>query len=403
MSRSSAAYEAAPPLSATHFIDNRIHASEALWIEESEKILGRTWKFVCHASEVPEPYDFRTTKIAGKSIIVMRGGDGTVRSFFNACPHRGSVLARLPRGNARQLTCMFHLWSFDDRGRCITVTRPEGYARCGIEKSDLGLREVRTEAVMGLVFANLDDGAPALRSFLGNALENAQPVLEAEDFEVFHYHSAVIEANWKLWHETNVDLYHEWMHSVNRRTGIRADGYFDRRFLDYGNGHLSMEPFRVKYENYPGWTAREDHTLPGLTPGEFRFIDLFPNTTIILRATNIRIDTSTPISPTQTRIEWRGLAPKSDSPEVRALRVQHHNQLWGPFGRNLAEDIIAVEGVQRSIMSETSLYSLHAREEGGKGQDDGGSRAYYAEWSRYMGRRASDPFGSRERLDNAAE
>ncbi len=403
MSRTSREYDNHPNLPGTHFIDNRIHADADIWREEQRKILERKWKFVCHESELPNRFDYRTTTVAQKPIIVIRGGDGVVRSFYNACPHRGSVLARDPRGNARNITCLFHLWSFDPEGNCTTMTRPEGYAGCNLGTEDVGLREVRTETRLGLVFANLDDAAPSLDDYLGDALENAQEVLEGEEFEVFHYHSSVVRANWKLWHETNVDLYHEWMHSVNRRTGIHAEGYFDRRFLDYGNGHLGMEPYRVKYENYPGWEARDANTLPGLTAGEFRFIDLFPNTTIVLRATVIRIDTSTPISPTHTRVEWRGLAPKSDTPEIRRQRVNHHNQVWGPFGRNLPEDVIAVEGVQRSIDGAASPYSLHAREEGGKGQDDGGSRTYYAEWSRCMGRSANDPYGA-DRVDaDAAE
>lgn len=392
MSRNARQYEARPTFAPGQYVDNRIHSDQRIFEEEVEKVLKKTWKFVCHESELPNAYNFRTTNLAGQSIIVIRGKDGKIRSFLNACPHRGSVIARQPRGTAKRLTCMFHLWSFDYKGECQSITRPEGYAACGLDKESVGLREVRTETTLGLVFANLDDDCVPLQEYLKGALENANSVLEAEPFEVFHYHSAVIKANWKLWHETNVDLYHEWMHAVNRQTGIRAEGYFDRNFINYGNGHLSMDPFRVAYENYPGWSARNENELPSLTPGEFRFIDLFPNTTIVLRATNIRIDTSTPISPTETLVEWRGIAPKSDTDEVREMRIQHHNELWGPFGRNLSEDIIAVEGVQRSINAQSSLYSLHCRDEGGKGQDDGGSRAYYGEWSKYMKRSSSAPF-----------
>jgi len=41
-------------------------------------------------------------------------------------------------------------------------------------------------------------------------------------------------------------------------------------------------------------------------------------------------------------------------------------------------------------------FILHAREEDNKIHDEIGMRHYYAEWSRRMGRLASDPYGELE-------
>lgn len=107
----------------------------------------------------------------------------------------------------------------------------------------------------------------------------------------------------------------------------------------------------------------------------------------------MRIDTSTPISPNRTLMEFRGLGLKSDTPEVRAQRISDHNQYWGPFGRTLPEDVLFVESVEQNNR-EAAHYSVISRRENFGAHDDAALRGYYAVWARYMGRAASDPLNN---------
>jgi len=118
-----------------------------------------------------------------------------------------------------------------------------------------------------------------------------------------------------------------------------------------------------------------------------------------VRATTIRIDTSIPIAPGVTLLEQRGLGIKGESAEDRARRQEHHNQFWGPFGRNLAEDVIFVEAVERTNRHGASRYGLIARHENLMSQDDEIMRAYYRTWARYMGRSAADPLQTANRRE----
>ena len=68
-----------------------------------------------------------------------------------------------------------------------------------------------------------------------------------------------------------------------------------------------------------------------------------------LRTSVLRMDTSIPLGPNKLLIEFRGLGLKSDTPEQRAERVRDHNTIWGPFGRNLHEDLLAVHGQGRAM------------------------------------------------------
>lgn len=390
--RSTADWEATPPLPEGHFIDGRVYTDDAIFAEEKTQIFRRIWHLACHESEIPNPFDFRAIDFAGLPILIARGEDGTVRSFINACSHRGAKIVHQPAGNAKRFTCFYHLWTYDTRGACIDIPRPEAYAHAGLTKADAGLRAVRTDIHHGLVFLTLDDDAPPLAEFLGGALAAFDPVLSRGDLEVFHYNSAVLDANWKAWQETNLDVYHEFMHVLLRRTQLTAGRMTDRAVTIYGNAHALSTGLKAKYESYAGMQARSDAlTLPGLVADDFFYVNLFPNASLLARGTVIRVDTVTPIDARRCLVEWRGLAPRGDAAAERAQRIQHHNQYWGPFGRNVPEDAFAVEACEKGFAGGGARYQIIARSENNSAQDDGMLRAWYAEWGRRLGRSPGDP------------
>ena len=107
------------------------------------------------------------------------------------------------------------------------------------------------------------------------------------------------------------------------------------------------------------------------------------------RSTVVRIDLLIPLSPDRTLLECRGLGLANDTEAVRAMRVRHHNQVWGPTGINLAEDIWAVQAQMRNMKNGSSHYSVIAREEDGP-MSDSSLRSFYAEWSRLTGYKPHD-------------
>jgi methanesulfonate monooxygenase large subunit len=380
-----------------------IYTSEDIFAEERAKIFSRTWFIACHESELPERFDFRTFRHpADKNLVIVRGDDGGVRAFYNVCPHRGNTIVYEPSGNARNLVCIFHTFSFDSRGDCVGIPREKaGYGE-RLCKADFGLRAVRAEVGFGgFVYVNLDDGARPLRDFIGVALDDMRPSLEAEPLDVFSFHRAIVPTNFKLWHDTNSEFYHDYMHYHNRQTSMAQPGYFDRRYTAYPNGHTRVGDQVVNYEAYEGFKNR-DLSFPGMVRNQWKMVDLFPGMTYNLRGSSLRIDTVIPISPRETAIEFRGLGLKRDTPEERASRVRDYNTIWGPFGRNLHEDLLGVLGQGRALDRGASFF-VHGREEDASIHDEIGMRHFYAEWSRWMGRSSSDPLGARPKpaLDGA--
>lgn len=378
----------------THFVDTRVYTDEALFKEEQDKIFNKCWIIACHESEIPNAYDYRTFHHpGGAELIVCRGEDMKVRSFYNICPHRGNQLLYEPVGNAKRITCIFHAWSFNTKGECIDISRGKQGYQDRYECKDASLREVRTDmGYGGFVWVNIDDNACTLKEYIGPAMDMLNENL-AMDLEVFHYHKAVVNTNYKLWHDTNSEFYHDYMHYFNRATGMMQPGYFDRKYTGYDNGHASVGSMSIKYDAYAGSQARSVG-WPGLAPGGWVLIDVFPGMTYNLRTSVLRMDTAIPLGPNKLVIEFRGLGLKSDTPEQRAERIRDHNTIWGPFGRNLHEDLLGVYGQGVAMRERTdSKWVIHGREENMTIHDEGGMRHFYAEWGKRMGRPPYDPYG----------
>jgi methanesulfonate monooxygenase large subunit len=397
MPRTAAEWDKRPPLPPTHYVHPGIYEDPQIFRDEQEKIWSRVWYLACHESEVPEPNSYRTyAHPAGKNLVIARGEDGTVRAFFNVCPHRGNSLVYAPAGKGKHLTCIFHAWAFNTKGECIEITRDkQGYGG-RLDRKDYGLREVKTEVGFGgFVYVNLDDAAGPLTEFIGHALDGMLKCIEAEPMEIFSYYRAAVKTNFKFWHDTNSEFYHDYMHYHNRQTSMLLPSYWAREYVPFPNGHAQVGDQVVKYEAYEGFQGRT-LSFPGLEQNGWKMVDLFPGFTYNLRGSALRIDTVLPLAPDRTIIEYRGLGLKSDTPEQRRQRINDYNTIWGPFGRNLHEDLMGVSGQGRAI-GRGQTWILHGREEQNKIHDEIGMRHYYKEWSQRMGRLASDPYAGAAR------
>jgi methanesulfonate monooxygenase large subunit len=394
------------------YVDSRIYTDPAIFEEELDKIWRRTWLLVLHESELPEPLDFRTTTVVREPIIVVRGEDLKVRAFLNMCPHRGALLLRGPAGNLsqaspsgspRRITCMFHAWQFDAQGACTTIPRRKAGYQDRLQCSDVSLHEIPCEVGYGgFVWIHLEANPPPLARHIGQAFEALGPHLEAEPLEVFHHHKAVVHTNYKLWHETNSEFYHDYMHHFNRVTSMQQPGYYDRRYDAFPNGHVTLSSMVVKYTAYEhqdlALAEDRDCSFPGLEQNGWKMLDLFPGIALNLRGSALRVDTMTPLAVDRVLIEFRGLGLRRDTAAQRAKRVRDHNTIWGPFGRNLPEDLLGVVNQGLAMRPGSGgLNVLHGRYEDGFIHDETGVRSYYAEWSRRMGRAAAAPY------DDAAE
>jgi len=380
-----------PRVASTHYLDNRIFTDQSLFEEERHKIFEKVWNFVCHESEVPGPGDYRTVQLAGHPLIITRDRDLQLHAIYNSCPHRGQRIVRKECGTARSLQCFYHLWNFGLDGTLRQVTRPQGYQGVGFDLKDYCIPRVRVDTICGLVFVCLDTETEPLADFLGDVVGHFRETLGSAPMEVFIFHQAVFKTNWKLWNDNNSELYHEYMHYLNRNTNLKGESFFNRTWRMYRNGHNAVAEAEVAYEA-GGLDNRDANRLPGTRPNGFSLTNIFPDTVVNCRSTIIRMDRMVPLSPGRTLIEWRGIGIKGEPDEVRAMRERHFTDIWGPCGRNITEDQIATETQWIAMSAGAARHTVLAREENLRPMDDGNLRAYYAEWGRRMGRPAHAPF-----------
>ena len=116
-------------------VSSRPYFDPDWWELERRAIFLRTWLHVGHVCEIPEPGSFirREIEFARASLLIVRGRDGAVRSFHNACTHRGTQLVEEAAGKRGQFSCPYHMWTFGADGRLLSFAfmingTPDGWA-----------------------------------------------------------------------------------------------------------------------------------------------------------------------------------------------------------------------------------------------------------------------------------
>src|SRR5215510_16073096 len=71
---------------------------------EMERIFGRAWLFVGHASQVPAPGDYVTLDLGHHPVIFTRHSDGSLQVLHNRCAHRGPKVLSERCGHANSFT-----------------------------------------------------------------------------------------------------------------------------------------------------------------------------------------------------------------------------------------------------------------------------------------------------------
>jgi phenylpropionate dioxygenase-like ring-hydroxylating dioxygenase large terminal subunit len=192
-------FPALPDIPLGRYTDPAFHALERTYLFE------RCWLYAGHDSELPGPGAYKLVDIAGAAVLLVRGDDGEVRAFRNACRHRGAPVVRETRGTVRMLVCQFHSWTYDLHGRLARV--PDARDFVGLCPDQRALPAVRCERWGGWWFVNFDDGALPL-------LEWLQPIptlladVARSPLRVIDEKHVELACNWKILAEGFLEVYH---------------------------------------------------------------------------------------------------------------------------------------------------------------------------------------------------
>ncbi len=355
---------------------DRVHGSlytdPAVYEAELERIWYRTWVFVGHVSEVPQPNDYVVKSIGPQPVIMSRDKQGEIHLLLNRCTHRANLVCDAARGNSSAFRCPYHGWTFSNTGRLLGYPFNSGYD--GREaKRDLGLGRVsRTEIYKGFVFGSFAEEGPTLLEHLGAAREALDrlvalsPSGELDLSAGWLQHK--VKANWKMLVENETDGYHpQFVHSSIfsvAKSGI-GDLYGEESTAlsrDLGNGHTEndLRPEFRRIDQPLGWFGTTPDRVPdyvaqleaanGAEKARELMIDgsphvmLFPN----LFIAEIQLFVIQPLAVDETvqhvtAVQYKG------SPDMNRRMLQQTIGSVGPAGFLLADDSEMYERNQRGV------------------------------------------------------
>ena len=136
------------------------YCSEDVFAAERQAIFRSAWQYVGHVSMASNPGDYFTASVVGAEVVLVRGDDGTLQSFYNACQHRGHRL-KDGAGHCTHLICPYHAWSYNLDGSLQRA--PHATSLDGFDRGKAALRTIRMEIFHDLIFVTTDSNAQTLK------------------------------------------------------------------------------------------------------------------------------------------------------------------------------------------------------------------------------------------------
>ena len=360
-------------------IDRRIYSDAAIFDLEMENIWERVWIFIAHESQLPRPGDYVTAAIGRQPVFAMRSKAGEINVFLNACPHRGAMVCRLMRGNARIIACPYHGWTFNTDGSLIAPKEeavgayPEAF-----DKKDLGLKRVaRVESYRGFIFACLDPEIAPLADYLGDAKVFIDMFADQGDaMEIIKgVCSYTYDGNWKLQAENGVDGYHpstvHWNFIATQQHRAKMDTQGEKTkgmtpvtdpskvkggYFDFGRGHTMIwgdwanPQDRFNFHRREQFAQRMGALRADWVIGRLRNLLLYPSM-FLMDQQSSQIRVIQPLSVNKTKVTVYGLAPVGETAEERRKRIRYYEDFFNASGMATPDDLSEFDASQAGFQA----------------------------------------------------
>src|SRR5213076_841649 len=116
-------------------------------------------------------------------------------------------------GEARDIICVYHNWSYDLCGNLTGVAFRKGLRGKGgmppeARPETHGPRKLKLATLAGLIFGTLAAAAPPLEQYLGSEIVGRIRRVMRAPVKVLGGYSQTLPSNWKLYMENVKDTYH---------------------------------------------------------------------------------------------------------------------------------------------------------------------------------------------------
>ena len=331
------------PIAKAHGLPNAHYTDPAVFAEERDALLFNQWAGIAVAADVPDPGDAKPIEFLGAPLLLIRDKSGVVRVFHNICRHRGMILVSEPRRIEGAIRCPYHSWCYGTDGRLAAtphVGGPGMNTHADMDRSDLGLVEVRSHIWLDVVFINMSGTAPRFEDAQGDLLARWQ------EFDTPIHHGGAdsrftleVETNWKLAVENYCESYHlPWVHpGLNSYSRLEDHYHIEEPGHFSGQGTLVYRQLKddrgTVFVDFPNLSEKWDEGA--------EYIAAFPNVLLGVHRDHSFAIILEPVSQERTR-EHVHIYYATETTDD-ALRRKNSAQWREVF----EEDIFVVEGMQK--------------------------------------------------------
>ena len=215
------------------------YTSEEAALQERKKLWPNVWQFAARNEDMPSPGDYVVYENAGRSFLLSRQNDGSVRAFHNVCLHRGRKL-RTKDGSADAFRCPFHGFTWNKDGSLAKIPSRWDFSHLCDEK--MHLPEAQVACWAGYIFLRENAAGPSLTEFLAPLPEHFKR-WRHEECTTAIWVGKVVPANWKVTMEAFMEAWHS---LVTHPQILPFTGDENSAYWTWGdNVNVNLVPFGV--------------------------------------------------------------------------------------------------------------------------------------------------------------
>ncbi len=346
---------------------------------EMERIYqGPTWNFLGLAVEVPNAGDYKSTFIGDIPVVMTRDDDGNIYAWENRCAHRGALVIRDSCGSSDgSHTCVYHQWSFNNKGDLIGVPFRRGLGGNGGMPDDFDMKEnpvrkIRTEDYKGAVFGTFDWDMEDVDSYLGgdSVVNGHVKRIFNRPVKVLGHARQYIDSNWKFYAENTKDPYHAsllhlfhmtfGLYRSSQTGGVRLSN--DWNSVLFSESGTDDEKAMEEIDDAHLRTFQSDYSLEDMSLLAGRAGEWNDNTTLVILSimpslviqqiqNTLAVRQILPKSESEFELVWTFFGYEDDDEELTNIRLKQIN-LIGPAGMISMEDgessVICQQAISRS-------------------------------------------------------
>jgi glycine betaine catabolism A len=350
------------PFGQSTMLPRDAYVSDAVFAWEQRNLLEGGWMCIGRTESMARPNDQRAVSVGRAGVFLMRDQHGALRSFANACRHRGHELLPCDGQTVNRpiVVCPYHAWSYQLDG---SLRMTPGFESEHFDASSHGLVQLPCEEWHGWIFVDASGCAPSIERHL-SGLEALIAPYEPERLVTKGRHEYVVNANWKIMNENYQECYHcpmihpELCKASPPRSGANythpGEGAWVGGWMEIRE---DMDTMSLDGKS----SANVLRGLSGEGARRVEYLAVFPNLLISLHPDYVMTHLLTPLGPDRTRVECSWAFAPEDT-ELEGFDPAFAVDFWDITNR---QDWLACESVQRGLSSARAVPGPMSADEDG--------------------------------------